>query len=177
MSGVLDAPGASTLARDAAAARTAVPRSLPWTAAAVYAALALDVVLAATLDVLYEDDIAYQALAACVQLLVLLGTVLLCYVLVTETVIVKMALYDRVYSEFRGAFWVVGVYLVLFVVAKLQRLALLDGNMPHLKVWDEPAYLPFYVVQRLFAVVYYSTLVAHVRWLLSEPRLFAHPPR
>jgi len=149
-----------------------VPSSLQVNAITLYCVMFADLVAIATTDIMYEDSRSYLLLAFCFQLFTLLATVLLLYVLLSETFLAKKGLYTELYGEFRVVTWVVPVHLTLFLIVKLYRLALEYEDTDHIEIWDQGGYRALHALQRLVGVGFHVAGLTASTNMMHMPHLF-----
>mmetsp|Transcript_32612 Transcript_32612/g.45252 ORF Transcript_32612/g.45252 Transcript_32612/m.45252 type:complete len:208 (-) Transcript_32612:104-727(-) len=140
--------------------------------AALYASVAVDVLVNAFTDPLHSEDTNLHLLVFCLQLMTFLGSSIIFYILLSETFLIKKALYRRVVEEFQFFFFLYPVYFFTLLVLRFYRLALVYSFYPDLAVWDQPGYYAMFCIQKLGALAYWGTLVSGANYLMWEPRLY-----
>jgi len=119
-----------------------------------------------------SEDVTLQMVAFCFQLLTFLATAIIFYMLLSETFLIKKALYRRAMQLFKPFFYLAPSYFLLLVLRRLYQLALMYSSYPYLAVWEQPGYYVLYVAQKLGAMAYWATVMRSTNYLIREPRLY-----
>ena len=149
------------------------PASFRLNAMLVYLSLLVDVFVGAYADVNYTSKSQLDVMAFIFQTCAFLLTVMCFYNMLGETNLVKRSLFSKLLREFAPACLAGVAYLALILAARFYRLVLVYRSVPHLVVWDEPAFAPLHVVMKLSAAAYYGTVVWSMQKLFASPELIA----
>mmetsp|Transcript_39157 Transcript_39157/g.96998 ORF Transcript_39157/g.96998 Transcript_39157/m.96998 type:complete len:175 (+) Transcript_39157:62-586(+) len=139
----------------------------------VYVSIVVDAVVGAYTDITYTFNTSLDVMAVIFQSCTFLFTVMCFYNLLSETQLVKRALFTRLADEFAPALILAALYFTLLLTVRFYRLGLVYNYYPHLQIWEEPAYTPLYAVMKCAALGYYAAVVWSMQKVMASPALFA----
>ena len=94
------------------------------------------------------------------------------YNMMSETQLVKRAMFFKLADEFAPAVFLTFLYFVFILATRFYRLGLVYQNYPPLQIWNESAFTGLYIFTKIVQVMYYSTVVWSMQKLLASPELF-----
>ena len=151
---------------------TRVSPSFKMNALLVYSALVVDVFVAAYADITYGSTSQVDVMATIFQICSFFLTVMCLYNMMSETQLVKRAMFFKLADEFAPAVFLTFLYFVFILATRFYRLGLVYQNYPHLQIWNESAFTGLYIFTKIVQVMYYSTVVWSMQKLLASPELF-----
>ena len=160
---------------DDPAARAKVDKTLFLKSISVYVAVVLDLMVGAYTDVVYTESSSLFVMATIFQACTFLLTTMCFYNVLAETVPAKRAMFTRLAEEFRPTFMLGLANFMLLLAVRFYRLALIYSYYAHTQVWEQPAYMPLYVIFKVTTLAYYSSLMWSMQVILNSPELFTTP--
>ena len=115
---------------------TRVSPSFKMNALLVYCALVVDVFVAAYADITYGSTSQVDVMATIFQICSFFLTVMCLYNMMSETQLVKRAMFFKLADEFAPAVFLTFLYFVFILATRFYRLGLVYQNYPHLQIWS-----------------------------------------
>ena len=131
--------------------------------------MVVDVFVAAYADITYGSTSQVDVMATIFQICSFFLTVMCLYNMMSETQLVKRAMFFKLADEFAPAVFLTFLYFVFILATRFYRLGLVYQNYPHLQIWNESAFTGLYVFTKIVQVLYYSTVVWSMQKLLVAP--------
>jgi len=118
-----------------------------------------------------NDVLSSILLLFCLQILVLIFNLVLFYMMFLKLWFFQTGLFGSFLRKFRLFCIVVALNLVLFVIVRFYRVLAVVNYVPRSFIWEQPAYFPLYIIQRIVMAVYFATML-RTCYRLGDPQLY-----
>lgn len=125
--------------------------------ALLYGAIVADIVVMAYTDPLSSAPFVTQLLLFSLQFFLLVAIVLVFFLLTSNTLYIKLGLYNRYLRDYKHFFLIAGIALGLFTAAGGYKLAQSYNDTPLVALWQQPGYQALWIIMRTAVLLYWCS--------------------